>query len=509
MIKTILSNKIIRASIGLLTITLLAKVLGYTEKLVLAKYYGTSGQVDVYTLVLSAVMSIFYFFREVVEPGFLSTFLKAKSNKDDNHAWDIFNFAFRFILILTLLASICSILYPQAFSAILAPGFTGEKLSLAQQMLQIALPASIFLGLSTLTSITLNGLKQFVLPASGELVFKAGIILGMVLLYNRFGVIGAAIGMVVGALGRFLLHLTKLYTKINFRKNKLNAQTKKHIWFLTWPLLLGVSFSQLSSLLDNVFASYLPEGSIAALGYAKKLVELPVVLFPYVLSIVVFPYFTTLAVEKNTQKLQMLLAGSLKWIVVVFVPLSIFFVFYAQPIIETVFQRGAFDSNSTIITKQPFMIYSAGLVFFAIETILVIFYFANSDTKTPVFVGMACVVLNVSLTWILIKPFGYLGIAWAYVIQKIVKNILLLYLIKRKVSYPIGPILKFLLKICIPTLIYSAVILLIKNYFVPKEGLGAIKKMLWLAIPFASAALTYLSILYLEGFFKNNKNTSP
>jgi len=386
-IKNILSNKIIKSSFGILLITLLVKVLGYTEKLILANYFGTSYHVDVYIVVLTIVLSLFFLFREIVEPGYLNVFLNCRSNGQESESWRIFNKVFRLILLVTVVLSAIALAVPQWVSSMFAPGFEGEKLLLTNTLIRIAIPAGIFLALSTLTSITLNGLKIFVLPASGEIAFKGGVILFMILFYKEYGIIGAAVGIFIGSIGRLSVHLIKLHKKISVKKVSIESKYKKRILQLTWPLLLGVSFSQISGLVDNIFASYLQEGAIAALNYAKKVVELPVVLFPYVISIVIFPYFTQLAIEQQQDKLKRLLTGSLKWILIAFIPISVFFIIYSYPIIEIIFQRGAFNANSTKLTAMPFMIYSIGLVFFAIETILVVFYYSSADTKTPVFFG--------------------------------------------------------------------------------------------------------------------------
>jgi murein biosynthesis integral membrane protein MurJ len=352
--RRITASSVLKSTAGLLCITFLVKIAGYVEKLVLANYYGTSAAVDIYTVALTMVLSLFFFFREVIEPGFLNVFLKTRNDGNEPAAWSLFNYLFRIVIFITLAISIIAVSFPGIVSGIFAPGFEGEKLALSNQLIRIAIPACIFLALSTLTSITLNGLKLFVLPASGELAFKAGIVICMVLLYKEAGIIGAAIGIVVGSALRLGVHLIKLYNHINFRKARIDDQSKRMVWQLTWPLLLGVGFSQVSSLVDNVFASYLQEGAIAALSYSRKVVELPVVIFPYVLSIVVFPYFTQLAVEKNKEKLVSLLTESLKWIVIAFIPISVFFVIYATPVIQVIFERGAFNSESTLLTSQPF-----------------------------------------------------------------------------------------------------------------------------------------------------------
>jgi murein biosynthesis integral membrane protein MurJ len=359
------------------------------------------------------------------------------------------------------------IAFPSSTVEFFAPGFDNEKKDLAVKMLPIAIPAIILLSLSTITNITLNALKKFVVPASAELIFKGLIIAALILLYKQLGIYGIAIGVLAGALGKLLLHLILLRKHLSF-KMKQGLQEKEslmQVWYLTWPLLLGVLFSQASGLIDNMFASFLREGSISALSYAKKVVELPVLFFPYIISIVIFPYFSQLAIEKNMDRLKMLFGSTIQVIAVIFIPLSIFIGLFSTEIIRVVFERGAFDQLSTQMTSLPLFIYSFGLLFFAIETILVILFFSMGDTKTPILVGILCVILNLGLTYSLIEKLGYIVIALAYVVQKFSKNIVLLFLLKKKVDYQIVEVLSFLKTIVFASLIFFAVNFYFKKYF--------------------------------------------
>lgn len=499
LLNRLFKNDILKSSAGLLIITLSVKVFGYIEKLVLANYFGTSYNVDAYTSVLTIVLSIFLLAREIIEPGFLNVFLDTKNKGNESVSWNLFNKGLRLILIITVILSLMAFFFPEGFAKIFAPGFEGETLALTQKLIKIAVPACIFLALSTLTNITLNGLKIFALPASGELVFKGMIIVCMVFFYKQYGIVGAAAGIVIGSVGRLLVHLTKLHKKISFRKIKIENNYKQRIWQLTWPLLLGVGFSIASSLIDNVFGSYMQEGAIAALSYAKKVVELPVIIFPYVISIVVFPYFSQLAIEKQEGKLKDLLVDSLKWIVIAFLPVAAFFYIFSTPIVEIIFQRGAFNANSTLLTSKPLMIYSIGMLFFAIETILVIFYYANADTKTPVFIGMACVILNILLTWIFIQYIGYIGIALAFVIQKVVKNLILLYLVRQKISYSMRNFWMFFSKALLSFAVFIILISVGKSFMYDEFNQTLIGKMGFIASSFTIAGLVYLFILYWMG----------
>ncbi len=496
------SNRILKSSAGLLVITLLVKVAGYVEKLVLANYFGTSYQVDVYLLVLGIVLSIFFLFREVVEPGFLNTFLEARNKGEEQIAWGLFNKGIHLIFFITLFIGIISYFFPNIISGVFAPGFKGEQLLLSNKMVKVIMPACIFLAISTLTSITLNGLKIFALPASGELAFKGAIIICMVVLYHSHGISAVAIGVVVGSVVRLGVHLTKLCRQINFKKVSISGSYKLQIWQLTWPLLIGVGFSQASGLIDNIFASYQQEGAIAALSYAKKIAELPVVVFPYVLSIVVFPYFSQLAIENREGKLKSLLADSLKWIVIAFVPIAMSIFVFAVPIVEIIFQRGAFDAESTMLTSRPLAVYSTGVVFFAIETILVVFYYGNADTKTPVFIGMACVVLNILLTWLFIRLIDFTGIALAFVVQKTVKNLTLLYLLKYKLTYNSKLVLTFLLKVLLASTVFLIVIIGYNVFLMKGYDGGTFGKIGTLALCLSAGGMIYLLALGRMGILK-------
>ncbi|MGV8094235.1 MAG: hypothetical protein AB2L24_20440 [Mangrovibacterium sp.] len=108
-------------------ITLLVKVLGYAEKLVLANYFGTSYQVDVYTVVLTLVLSLFFFFREIVEPGFLNVFLDAKNKGNEVVSWNLFNKGLRLIFLITFMISLFSFIFSGMITTVFAPGFEGQK----------------------------------------------------------------------------------------------------------------------------------------------------------------------------------------------------------------------------------------------------------------------------------------------------------------------------------------------------------------------------------------------
>jgi len=285
-----------------------------------------------------------------------------------------------------------------------------------------------------LTYITLNAYKRFALPALGDVFFKLIPIAFLVVLYRVSGITGLAIGVIGGAISRLAVHGVGLRDKIGmfaFRVEITNPHVRR-MSHLMAPLAIGIAFSQLSLLIDNMFASTLAPGSISALSYAKKLAEMPIVIVPYALGIVLFPYFSELAIARDRDRSVRMLLQAVKMLLLVLVPIAVIFVVLRVPIVRLLFERGQFDSHSTQITSSAFMYYSFGLLSFAVEAILVQFFFSLSDTKTPVVVGIFCVCLNILLTYMLIGPLKHNGIALASTLSKTLKVGILYWLLKRR-----------------------------------------------------------------------------
>jgi murein biosynthesis integral membrane protein MurJ len=428
------ANPIARSSLLIGVVTAGGRLLGYAEKLILAYFFGTGATVDVYNIILTLVLSVFLFFREITEPAFLPRFLLAVNREERGQAWGLFGWFGRWILLGTLALTVVICLRPLAAIHLLAPGLDTARAQVAAKLIRLAFPACIFLSLGALTSVALNALKRFVWPAAAELVFKTIIVVVLLVCGRLWGIYAVAAGVVAAATAKLVFQAVVLLKKYPLPAVVKRPAGMKETWRLSWPLLVGVSFAQVSSLVDNLFASYLPEGGIAALGYAKKVVELPVLIFPYILSTVLFPYFSELAISKRKQQLDGMFSKNITLILLVFLPLSGFFFVFAPDIVAVFFRRGAFNDYSTALTGDALMVYSVGMVFFAMETILVVFYFAQEDTRTPIFTGIGCVLLNMSLTWFLVGRLGYLGVAMAFVVSKSVKVLLLLFLLRGKMT---------------------------------------------------------------------------
>ncbi|MBB5441233.1 murein biosynthesis integral membrane protein MurJ [Pedobacter sp. AK017] len=493
-------NPILTSSLIVAAITIMVKILGYFEKIALAYYWGTSYVVDVYSVVAGIILTVFVFFREIIEPGFLNAFLKASYLKDVPGRWVIFNFFFRLLLFVSLLLTAIVCFAPGMVIGVFAPGFSTEKKILAIKLIQLVFPACIFLASSALFNITLNALKKFGLAAAGELAYKLSIIITLLISVKYLGIYAAITGLLIGSFSKFLVQGGKLLKRLSFKRNHLDPAFLKTTWKLSWPLLIGVLFSQLGSLADNIYSSYMQEGAIASLSYAKKLIDFPLLICPYILSVIVFPYFAELAIANETAKRKELFYHSLAWLTLLFLPLSVYFYLCSYEVVSLVFKHGAFDEYSAQLTAAPLRYYAVGMVFFALEMMLVVYYFANADTRTPIIVGILCVCEHIILAFFLIKITGYSGIALAFTIAKATKTLILLFLLKDDFYAQSGKISLFLLKIVTSGAAMGAGILLWKFLFYRNIQETALNHLLFLLIAFGLGLLIYCgSFILLKG----------
>ena len=423
-----------RATLALAAIALGVKGLGLVEKLVIAHYFGIDERVDAFFVAVSVPIALFLFVREVVEPGFLPLFVQHLDAGHEGRAWRLFRTVGTWVALVTLPLAVAGWSMSSELASLLAPGFPPSTLEITARLIRVLIAGGVLLALSVLSYSALNGYRRFALPAAGDLVLKAAPTVGAVFLAHRLGVVALAFGALVGCGGRLLVHLVGLRRELRWPRgsDEASAEDRRTLCALMAPLALGMVLSQVSDLADNFFSSGLGPGSVAARTYARKIVDLPILLLPYGLSVVAFPYLSSYASRREWSYAYGFLAQTLRGLAMVFLALGVPAVILAEPIVALLLEHGAFDAKARELTAGVFRLYAAGLVTFAFEALLVPFYFALRDTRTPVVVGILGVLIKLGLIPLLIGSLGVAGVAAALTISKTVKVLLLGLLLKRK-----------------------------------------------------------------------------
>jgi putative peptidoglycan lipid II flippase len=264
----------------------------------------------------------------------------------------------------------------------------------------------------------------------------------------------------------------------------------RNVLLLMGPLVIGVIFSHLNGLVDNLLASMLPAGQLSFLGYSKKLIDALLLIGPVALVTVVYSQLSHLASAKDYENFTLLLRRGFRLIVYLSVPAACALATLRQPLIRLLFERGRFGPESTLGTSDAFLAYALGLTVFSLEALLVHGFFAASDTRTPIKIGVLCSLVDIALALALMRPLQYLGIAWAFVVARTIKVILLGTVLNGRFAGIFGrDVARFAVKLAVSTLALWVVMKLLLS--VESPDLFLHRAIFDLLAPLTGAAVTF------------------
>jgi murein biosynthesis integral membrane protein MurJ len=466
------AGSIIRATTVVTAIVLVVKAVGFVEKLLLAYFFGTGIEVDAYLVAYSLPFAAFIVLREVVKPAFLPTFLWVRQ-RAERDGWRLFAIIGTALALLLGAVTVVGVLLAEPLISLAAPGFAGEQRALAVQLSRIAIPALFLLGLSTLTTAVLHAQKRFALPALGDACFRAGPVVLLLVAAAAGGLAvgtgatrGArlmALGVLFGALGKLLVDALGLRRHLRWVRPSLTLDFPpvRTVARLAAPLLAALFLSLfVAPLVENAFASRVGVGGVSALAYARKVAETLTTILPYTLGLVLLPYSAEMAARDDTDALASTLAAAVRGLTFLFLPVTVGLMVLREPFVRLLFERGAFDAASTAMVAGPLFYYALALLPFSLEVVVIQFFFARQDTRTPVVTDIAAFVLNVALIPLLMPVLGLGGIALAAACAKGAKVLALLILFRRAVpAFRLGELAPFAGKMALASAVTAGILL--------------------------------------------------
>jgi putative peptidoglycan lipid II flippase len=215
----------------------------------------------------------------------------------------------------------------------------------------------------------------------------------------------------------------------------------KRIGTLMLPTVFGAAVYQINILIGTLLASLLSAGSISYLYYADRMVQLPLGVFGVALSTAALPSLSLLAAGKDMAGFRRTVNTTLSMTLFVCLPSAAGLAGMSLPIIEAVFGRGAFGDEAVRATAWALVGYSGGLPAFACVRPLVSAFYAMEDTRSPVLVAAACLVLNIFLSLILMQYLAHVGLAVATGLASWANVLFLGLILRRKIGswLSIGP----------------------------------------------------------------------
>jgi putative peptidoglycan lipid II flippase len=434
-------HRLIRSTAAVAAPTLASRVLGYVRDLLQAYYLGTGHGADAFTIAF-AIPNLFRRLtgEGAMTPAFVPTFAEIKRERSRTGLWAFGNVFFWDLALIMAAVTALGILFAPGLVKVIAYGFgdVAGKWGLTIFMTRIMFPYLFFITLAALASGILNTFGRFFVPASTPILFNVAVIAAVVGWAggSREPALVFAAGVVAGGILQLALQVPFLWKEgmrfamgLSFRDPAV-----RRVGRLMVPGIFGASVYQINFALSRMIASGLEKGSASALYYASRIEELSLGLFSIALAAALLPAFSEQVAAREIGEMKKTLAFSLKLTAVVSFPAAAGLMALNAPIMRTLFERGAFDRDSTALSASCLIFFAVGLPFVSGVKVVAPAFFSLKDTRTPVTIGIVVMAANTALSLVLMGSLSVGGLALALSLSQALNFVLLLAWLERKVG---------------------------------------------------------------------------
>jgi len=459
---------------------MLSRIMGFVRDLVIALFLGASTGADAFFVAFRIPNLLRRLFAEgALSAAFVPTYVETLRRDGLTEGERLARITFTFTAIALVLVTVAGIVFSPWIVRFIAPGFTKnpDQFLLTVSLNRIMFPYIFFISLTILASGVLNSMGRFAAPAAAPIILNVCMITAVAVFCTFFNVTpnyALAWGVVAAGLLQLALQIPFMWAcGIRIRPNfDFRHPALRRIGKLFMPVALGGAVYQVNVMISTILASLLAPGAVSYLYYADRLVELPLGVFAIALGTAVLPSMSRQAANADIAGLRESVSYSLRVIAFFTIPASIALIVLRVPIIAVLFQRGAFTVVDTNETAYALFWYVVGLWAFSGLKVVSQAFFSLKDTRTPVYVSIGAVIVNLVGGLLLMGPMRQGGLALATSIAAAF-NLLVLFVILTRMlgGTPDGGLLTSLIKLTAAAAVMGALLAYARTFGVWESGL--------------------------------------
>jgi putative peptidoglycan lipid II flippase len=405
--------------------TLASTMLGFVREVLNARYFGASGSMDAFLAAAVVPTILFGVFNGALVTSLVPIFSEYFAVGAEDEAWRLAS---------TLLIGLTAVLtVAAAAGAWLAPiyvpwlaRFDAVRLAQAIAMTRWLMPTIVATSLAGIVAALLNSYHRFTWTALQGMAANLLTIGFVVVAFPRWGIGALVVGSLAGAYAQLIVQLPAFAGLRKFRWHvDLRHPGIRRIAIVLGPIALGSAAGQTALLFDRYFASGLTVGSIAGMNYAVKLVGLPQQIFVTAIATVIFPVFAAQFASKNRAAMRRTIATGLRMVIFLTFPSAVGLCMLAQPIVQVLFERGAFTPEATALCAVLVPFAAIGLVAIAANVVLTRYLFASGNVRTTIAIAIGTVALNIVLSLVWLPSLGARGLLLANAVSQTLQAIAL------------------------------------------------------------------------------------
>ena len=411
------------------------KVLGLIRDALISRAFGASAELDAYYAAFEVPDALFNIVAGLAMATALIPVLSAHAQRHDRESVSqLASAVINWALIVVAVASGLAAVFAPDIIRFVAPGFDGMRVALATRLMRLVLLQTVVSSISGITMSVLHAHQHFLLPAAAPLAYTLGRIIGAVWLAPQLGVVGLALGGLVGTIGHFLVQVPGLiHYGIKWRPVLYHPESPAVLRLMV-PRMLGHAVTYVNFVLPTYFGSRLAAGAIASYEYGWRLMQLPETIIGTALGLTVFPTLSQRANAGDREGVGDTAGWALRLVLTLAIPAAVAMVVLGRPLTALVLERGAFDPAATERVYRALQGFSLGLVTHSLLEVTSRLYYAQRDMWTPLAAAVVGLAANAGASLLLLRPLEHAGLAWANALGVGVQVIVLMLIAQRRLG---------------------------------------------------------------------------
>jgi putative peptidoglycan lipid II flippase len=489
-------------------LTLISRILGYVRDFVIARTFGVQDATDAFFIAFKLPNLLRRLFAEgAFSQAFVPILAEYKNRRGEQATRLLVDHVAGALALVLFVVTVIGVLAAPLIVYATASGFTATpgKFELTVDLLRVTFPYILFISLTAFAGGVLNTYSRFSVPAVTPSLLNLSFI-GFALWgapYFDPPVTALAWAVFVGGIAQLALQAPFLHRLGLFPRFKLDLKDDgvRRILRQMGPAVFGVSISQVSLVINAIYASWLVTGSVSWLYYADRLMEFPIGLLGVALGTILLPSLAKHHADRSTDEYSGLLDWGLRLTLLLGAPAAVALALLAVPLVTTLFHYGAFSADDVFATRRAVVAYSAGLIGLVMVKVLAPGFYARQDIRTPVRIALVTLGLTQVMNFAFIWPLQHAGLALAIGLGACINAALLLrILLQRNIYRPQAAWTMFLFKLAIAVYAMAVVLWLASGPEASWLVMGAAARVGHLAWIVLAGAATYFAALWLLGF---------
>ena len=417
--------------------TIISRLLGYLRDILIAVFLGTSFIADAFFVAFRIPNTFRRLFAEgtfnaAFVPSYTSEMIKG-SSKSKKFAGEIFNLLLIGLFFLILIIE----LFMPTFVGLIAPGFTGDsvKIKLATDLTRITFPFLMFISLASFFSAILNSHNRFAAASAAPIILNI-VLIGILIFSKKLNdqlVYYLSYGVSISGLLQllFLYKFVNKFYQVQFNFNLKFSKEVKLFFKKLLPSIFSSGVTQINILVGTIIASF-QASAVSYLYYADRIYQINLAIAGIAIGVVILPQLSKYIHERKKEKINFIQNKALELSMFLSIPATTALLIGSDEIISALFGYGSFSSEAVLNSAKALYYFSFGLPAFALIKVFSSFFFANHDTKTPFFISLISVFLNIFLSVYFFESIGFIIIPIATSISSWFNSLVLFIFLSNK-----------------------------------------------------------------------------